>query len=90
MTSPSPRPKTRKKKDNQPKVTTVVQLIVLFWCGVLLTLSWNDANKNRGHTTFLAGVFTAVLANFGIDSSRQKAEEDFNLRNSLPPSPPNP
>jgi len=86
MATPSTRPKTR-KKDNHPKTTTVIQVIVLFWCGVLLTISWAGGAKHA-NSTFLAGVFTSVLANFGIHASRREEEEAMQRRIKTPPPPP--
>jgi len=86
MATTSTRPKTR-KKDTHPKTTTVIQVIVLFWCGVLLTVSWASGAKHA-NTTFLAGVFTSVLANFGIHAARKEEEEAMQRGIRTPPLPP--
>ena len=80
------RPKTRKKETPHPKVNTIIQVIVLLWCGVVLTASWASGQKHAD-STFVAGVFTSVLANFGILAARKEEEEAFKrgTQTSLPP-----
>jgi len=87
MTSPSPRPKPRKRQTPHPKVNTVIQVVVLLWCGVVLTASWASGQKHAD-STFVAGVFTSVLANFGILAARREEEEAFQRGTKTPVPPP--
>jgi hypothetical protein len=66
--------KQRKQKMKIPCIATLVQITVLVWSAGILTAGWLGAIKNAD-TTFTAGIFTSILANFGV----RKREEDEKL-----------
>ena len=50
-------------------ISTLVQITVLIWSAGILTAGWLGMIKNAD-TTFTAGIFTSILANFGVQSRR--------------------
>ena len=65
---------------------TVVQITVLFWSGGILTAGWIGVLKNAD-TTFTAGIFTSILANFGVNSQRREQEQENPEKPKVEPKP---
>ncbi len=83
-TSPkSAKPRTRKMK--RTCIPTVVQVTVLVWSAGILTAGWVGVLKNAD-TTFTAGIFTSILANFGVQA-RKNQEEDEEEKTAPKPEP---
>lgn len=55
-------------------LATSVQVAVLVWSASILTAGWLGVIKNAD-TTFTAGIFTSILANFGVQARRNPEEE---------------
>ena len=64
-----------KKMKRQICWPTVVQITVLIWSGGILTAGWIGVLKNAD-TTFTAGIFTSILANFGVNRKQEQQEEE--------------
>ena len=75
-----PRSKTMKKA---VCLATTVQIAVLIWSASILTAGWLGMIKNAD-TTFTAGIFTSILANFGVQS-RKSLEEDLAEKPKITP-----
>ena len=69
----SAKPRTRKMK--KISISSIVQITVLIWSAGILTAGWVGVLKNAD-TTFTAGIFTSILANFGVQSRRNQEEEE--------------
>jgi hypothetical protein len=69
----SAKPRTRKMK--RVSIPNIVQITVLVWSAGILTAGWVGVLKNAD-TTFTAGIFTSILANFGVQSRRNQEEEE--------------
>jgi hypothetical protein len=69
----SAKPRTRKMK--RVNIPNIVQITVLVWSAGILTAGWVGVLKNAD-TTFTAGIFTSILANFGVQSRRNQEEEE--------------
>jgi len=65
---PLAKPRHRTKMKGM-RISTLVQIIVLIWSAGVLTAGWLGIIKNAD-TTFTAGIFTSILANFGVQSRR--------------------
>lgn len=74
MATPSQRPKPRNTVKNAC-VATIVQVVVLVWSAAVLTAGWVGMAKNAD-TTFVAGIFTSVLSNFGVQAMKRREEEN--------------
>ena len=74
MATPSQRPKPRKTL-KKPCTATIVQVAVLLWSASVLTAGWLGLAKNAD-STFIAGIFTSVLGNFGIHAMKRQEEEE--------------
>jgi hypothetical protein len=66
-------------------IPTVVQVTVLVWSAGILTAGWVGVLKNAD-TTFTAGIFTSILANFGVQA-RKNQEEDEEEKTAPKPEP---
>ena len=86
MAEPSQGPKPRNKVKNA-SIATSVQVAVLVWSASVLTAGWFGAAKNAD-ATFVAGIFTSVLSNFGIEAMRRREEDD--APKATRPKPPAP
>jgi len=64
-------------------LATIVQISVLIWSASILTAGWLGMIKNAD-TTFTAGIFTSILANFGVQS-RKGLEEDLAEKPKITP-----
>ena len=74
---PPTKPLNRKKMKGMG-ICTVVQITVLIWSGAILTAGWIGM-FTHADTTFTAGIFTSILANFGVQSRRRDdTEPDYN------------
>jgi hypothetical protein len=73
MASPGPQEKTQKETSMKNFcLASAIQVAVLVWAGGILTAGWLGMIKNAD-TTFTAGIFTSILANFGVS---RKAKDD--------------
>ena len=72
-----PKPaKPRSKNMKRVCIPTIVQVTVLIWSAGILTAGWIGVLRNAD-TTFTAGIFTSILANFGVQARKnQENEED--------------
>ena len=66
---PPAKPLHRKKMKGMG-ICTLVQITVLIWSGGILTAGWIGM-FTHADTTFTAGIFTSILANFGVQSRRR-------------------
>ena len=64
-------------------LATTVQIAVLIWSASILTAGWLGVIKNAD-TTFTAGIFTSILANFGVQS-RKNLEDEPEEKPTIPP-----
>ena len=64
-------------------LATTVQIAVLIWSASILTAGWLGMIKNAD-TTFTAGIFTSILANFGVQS-RKSLEDEPAEKPTIPP-----
>ena len=58
-------------------ISTFVRMGVLVWSGGILTLNYVDipgVQQQKIHPTFIASVFTGVLASFGIQTASKKGD----------------
>ena len=75
------------KKDTEPKeekfdwheegISSLVRLIVLSWTGAILTLNYVSIPgipQQKIDPTFIASIFTGVLASFGIQTASKKGD----------------
>jgi len=70
-------------------LATSVQVAVLVWSASILTAGWLGVIKNAD-TTFTAGIFTSILANFGVQARRNPDEELTEKTNTPPKTKPEP
>ena len=93
---PPAKPRYRTKMKGM-RISTLVQITVLIWSAGVLTAGWLGILKNAD-TTFTAGIFTSILANFGVQSRRglddNESDENQNkpttkprVKPIVPPSP---
>ena len=58
-------------------ISTGVRIVVLGWCGAILTLNYvaiPGVPQQKIDPTFIASVFTGVLASFGIATASKKGD----------------
>jgi len=76
-------PAKQRKEMSKHFIPTAVQITVLVWSASILTAGWLGMIKNAD-TTFTAGIFTSILANFGVQS-RRGPEDNLEVKNDIPP-----
>jgi hypothetical protein len=83
-----------KKKEN--KMSTLIRILILSWSAALLTASYAGA-LSKMDPTFIATVFTASAATFGINTMKKGGDDDDDKDEKpvkrdqfveTPPSPP--
>ena len=75
-----------KKKENA--MGQVIRIAILGWSAALLTASYAGA-LSKMDPTFIATVFTASAATFGINTMKKGGDED-EKKEEEPPPPPTP
>ena len=77
-------------------ISTMVRITVLAWSGGILTLNYvaiPGVPQQKIDPTFIASVFTGVLASFGIQTASKKGDGTMKMDkngNTIPPGPPPP
>ena len=77
-------------------ISTMVRITVLAWSGGILTLNYvaiPGVPQQKIDPTFIASVFTGVLASFGIQTASKKGDGTMKMDkngNAIPPGPPPP
>ena len=65
-------------KEEQLEILSVlVRIVVLFWSGAILSLNYvtiPNYEKDKIDPTFIASVFTGVLATFGVEAGKNKGK----------------
>ena len=75
-------------------ISTYVRITVLAWSGGILTLNYvaiPGVTQQKIDPTFIASVFTGVLASFGIQTASKKGDGTMKMDkngNAIPPGPP--
>ena len=75
-------------------ISTMVRITVLAWSGGILTLNYvaiPGVPQQKIDPTFIASVFTGVLASFGIQTASKKGDGTMKMDktgNAIPPGPP--
>ena len=75
-------------------ISTMVRIGVLVWSGGILTLNYVTIPgmvQQKIDPTFIASVFTGVLASFGIQTASKKGDGTMKMDkngNAIPPGPP--
>ena len=75
-------------------VSTFVRLGILVWSGGILTLNYVTIPKlpqQKIDPTFIASVFTGVLATFGVQTAKKSNDGTMKMDkngNAIPPGPP--
>ena len=62
--------------------TTLIKIVVLGWAGAILTLNYVSIPgipQQKIDPTFIASVFTGVLASFNITTTSKKGEEKYKI-----------
>ena len=87
--TPSQEPKPKKKNPLQKlkeglddTTTTLIKIVVLGWSGAILTLNYVSIPgipQQKIDPTFIASVFTGVLASFNITTTSKKGEEKYKI-----------
>ena len=66
------------KEDQMAILSTFVRLGILIWAGGILTLNYvtfpGFAKQDKIDPTFIASVFTGVLATFGVEAGKNKGK----------------
>ena len=64
------------KEEQMAILSTFVRLGILIWAGVILTLNYGQfpgmTEQDKIDPTFIASVFTGVLATFGVEAGQKK------------------
>ena len=63
------------KEEQLELLSVLVRIVVLFWSGAILSLNYvtiPNYEKDKIDPTFIASVFTGVLASFGIQTAKNK------------------
>ena len=58
-------------------LSVLVRIVVLFWSGAILSLNYvtiPNYEKDKIDPTFIASVFTGVLATFGIETAKKRGD----------------
>ena len=75
-------------------ISTMVRITVLAWSGGILTLNYvaiPGVPQQKIDPTFIASVFTGVLASFGIQTASKKGDGTMKMNgNGTPAGPPPP
>ena len=75
-------------------ISTAVRITVLGWSGAILTLNYVSIPgipQQKIDPTFIASVFTGVLASFGIQTASKKGDGTMKMNgNGTPAGPPPP
>ena len=73
------------KEEQAAVITTLVKIIVLAWSGGILTLNYvaiPGVPQQKIDPTFIASVFTGVLASFGIQTASKKGDGTMKMQNN--------
>ena len=65
------------KEEQANAITTLIKIVVLGWSGAILTLNYvaiPGVPQQKIDPTFIASVFTGVLAGFGIQTASKKGD----------------
>ena len=65
------------KEEQANAITTLIKIVVLGWSGAILTLNYVSIPgipQQKIDPTFIASVFTGVLAGFGIQTASKKGD----------------
>ena len=63
------------KEEQLELLSVLVRIVVLFWSGAILSLNYvtiPNYEKDKIDPTFIASVFTGVLATFGVEAGQKK------------------
>ena len=63
------------KEEQLELLSVLVRIVVLFWSGAILSLNYvtiPNYEKDKIDPTFIASVFTGVLATFGVQAGNKK------------------
>ena len=70
------------KEEQMAILSTFVRLGILIWAGGILTLNYvtfpGFAKQDKIDPTFIASVFTGVLATFGVEAGKNKGKSAAN------------
>ena len=70
------------KEEQMAILSTFVRLGILIWAGGILTLNYvtfpGFAKQDKIDPTFIASVFTGVLATFGVEAGKNKGKSASN------------
>ena len=70
------------KEEQAVVITTLIKIVVLGWSGAILTLNYVSIPgipQQKIDPTFIASVFTGVLASFNITTTSKKGEEKYKI-----------
>ena len=70
------------KEEQANAITTLIKIIVLGWSGAILTLNYVSIPgipQQKIDPTFIASVFTGVLASFNITTTSKKCDGTYKL-----------
>ena len=70
------------KEEQANAITTLIKIIVLGWSGAILTLNYVSIPgipQQKIDPTFIASVFTGVLASFNITTTSKKGDGTYKL-----------
>ena len=70
------------KEEQANAITTLIKIIVLGWSGAILTLNYVSIPgipQQKIDPTFIASVFTCVLASFNITTTSKKGDGTYKL-----------
>jgi len=70
-----------KQKEN--KMSTLIRILILSWSAALLTASYAGA-LSKMDPTFIATVFTASAATFGINTMKKGGDDDDDHKDEKP------
>jgi len=66
-------------KNKENKMSTLIRVLILSWSAALLTASYAGA-LSKMDPTFIATVFTASAATFGINTMKKSGDDDDDHR----------
>ena len=70
------------KEEQANAITTLIKIVVLGWSGAILTLNYVSIPgipQQKIDPTFIASVFTGVLASFNISTTSKKGDGTYKL-----------
>ena len=70
------------KEEQANAITTLIKIVVLGWSGAILTLNYVSIPgipQQKIDPTFIASVFTGVLASFNITTTSKKGDGTYKL-----------